>query len=536
MTTVALVATGCAIEVDPGIVESDDIDGTFVFGAAAGPSSLDPALASDAESLRITRQVFEGLVQTEPGTADPAPLLATEWEQSEDGLTYTFQLQDGVEFHDGTPFDAEAVCFNFDRLDALTGTAQAMSAPTWGRVMRGFAETGTSIYDGCEAVDEHEVTISLTEPAAEFLAALALPAFAMQSPTALVEFAADNIGGTPEAPILSEYAAAHPTGTGPFTFQTWEPGVETTLSAFEDYWGDQGQVREVVVTVVGDPAQRRAALESGTIDAFDEVGFADRDELAQAGYMLIDRYPLNLLYLGMDQAVPELADISVREAITAAVDKERLIAQTLPEGTPAAREFTPPSVVGYSNAVPGSRYDPKKARTLLAEAGFNEDAPLSLSLLYPSGQMPAFLPDAAAVADEIMARLSAVGIDVEPVPVEWAAYGDAVRTGGYALHLMGISSDYNDPDAFVGALFEEPAPEWGFTDETLADGLVAAREALTAEEYAAAYSDLNARIMRLVPGVPLAHPTTTLAFSPRVSSYPASPVHDEVYNRIVLAE
>ena len=89
--------------------------GTFVFAASSDPVMLDPAFASDGETFRVARQIFEGLVGTVPGTADPAPLLAKSWTTSDDGLTYVFDLQDGVTFHDDTPFDAAAVCANFDR-------------------------------------------------------------------------------------------------------------------------------------------------------------------------------------------------------------------------------------------------------------------------------------------------------------------------------------------------------------------------------------------------------------------------------------
>ena len=99
--------------------------GTFVFGASSDPVSLDPAFASDGETFRVARQMFEGLVGTEPGTADPAPLLATEWEGSDDGLSYTFTLRDDVTFHDGEPFNAEAVCANFDRWYNWKGLLQS---------------------------------------------------------------------------------------------------------------------------------------------------------------------------------------------------------------------------------------------------------------------------------------------------------------------------------------------------------------------------------------------------------------------------
>ena len=118
LAVAALVLTGCAEsdrEGDGGEGGEGASGGTFVFAGAAEPERLDPAFASDGETFRVARQMFEGLVGTEPGTPDPAPLLAESWEVSDDGLTYDFQLRTGVTFHDGTDFNAEAVCFNFDR-------------------------------------------------------------------------------------------------------------------------------------------------------------------------------------------------------------------------------------------------------------------------------------------------------------------------------------------------------------------------------------------------------------------------------------
>ncbi len=125
----AMVLSACASQREEG-GESEapsEVDSTFVFGASGDISSLDPAFASDGESFRVSRQLFEGLVGVEAGTADPAPLLAESWEQSEDGLEYTFQLKEGVTFHDGTEFNADAVCFNFDRQNAFTGVAASQS-------------------------------------------------------------------------------------------------------------------------------------------------------------------------------------------------------------------------------------------------------------------------------------------------------------------------------------------------------------------------------------------------------------------------
>lgn len=537
----AIVLTACASQREEGGAseEAGDVDSTFVFGASGDVSGLDPAMANDGETFRVSRQIFEGLVGVEPGTADPAPGLAESWEQSEDGLTYTFALKDGVTFHDGTDFNAEAVCFNFDRMNNFTGVAASESLSYyWGKLMRGYAETGTSIYGGCEATSDTEAVITLTQPFAGFIPALSLPSFAIQSPAALEEFAADEVGGTAEAPVLSEYAQGHPVGTGPFTFESWAPGESLTLSAYEDYWGEQGQVQEVIFQVIGDTTARRQALESGSIDGYDLVAPADLGALEEAGFMLVNRDPFNILYLAMNQADPALADIKVRQAIAHAVDKEQLVTQVLPEGTEVAREFMPPAVIGWNEDVTTYEYDPEAAKALLAEAGFDEANPLTLQFNYPVNVSRPYMPNPEQIYTNLASQLEAVGIVLTPVGEEWnPTYLDRIQGGSdHGIHLLGWTGDYNDPDNFVGTFFASAGNEWGFENAELTAALTEARGLATAEEQEAAYLAINEQIMEFLPGLPLAHPVPTLAFAERVTSYPASPVQDEVYNLVELSE
>ncbi|GAB3309338.1 ABC transporter substrate-binding protein [Epidermidibacterium keratini] len=535
----ALALSACSSDRDGGGGGGNgDVDSTFIFAASGDPSSLDPAFASDGESFRISRQIFEGLVGVKPGTADPAPLLAESWEQSEDGLSYTFQLKEGVTFHDGTPFNAEAVCFNFDRQNNFTGIAQSESLSYyWGKLMRGYADTGTSIYGGCETNGDTEVTVSLTQPYAGFIPALSLPAFAMQSPTALEKYKADEVGGTSEAPTLSEYATAYPTGTGPFKFDAWEPGSQVTISAYEDYWGDQGQVQEVIFRVIDEPTARRQALESGSIDGYDLVAPADLGALESAGFNMVNRDPFTVLYLGFNQAVPALADIRVRQAITQAIDKSQLISQVLPEGTVEATQFMPDSVIGYNDGVTTYDYDPEAAKTLLAEAGYTEANPLTLTFNYPVNISRPYMPNPEQIFTNISSQLEAVGITLNPVSNEWGEYLDLIQGGAdHGIHLLGWTGDYNDPDNFVGTFFGAKSAEWGFENPELFSALTAGRGLATEEEQEPAYQDINEQIAQYIPGIPLAHPVPTLAFAPRVESYPASPVNDEVFNEIELSE
>ncbi|WEK13533.1 MAG: ABC transporter substrate-binding protein [Candidatus Microbacterium phytovorans] len=534
-----LVLTACSSQ--RGQEESEapsDVDTTFVFGASGDPSSLDPAFASDGESFRISRQIFEGLVGVEPGTADPAPLLAESWEQSEDGLSYTFQLKEGVTFHDGSAFNGDAVCFNFDRQNNFTGVAQSASMSYyWGALMRGYADTGTSIYAGCEATSDTEVVISLTQPFAGFIPALSLPAFAIQSPTALEEYNADEVGGTEEAPTQSEYATGHPTGTGPFKFDSWEPGAEATVSVYDDYWGEQGQVEKVIFKVIGDTTARRQALESGSIDGFDLVAPADLGALEDAGFNLVNRAPFNVLYLAFNQAAEGLDDIKVRQALTQAIDKDALISQVLPEGTVAATQFMPDSVIGWNPDVTTYDYDPEAAKALLAEAGYDESNPLEILFNYPVNISRPYMPNPEQIFANLQSQLEAVGVKITAESNEWGEYLDRMQGGSdHGIHLLGWTGDYNDPDNFVGVFFGAETNEWGFDNPELFSALTEARGLKTEEEQVPAYEAINEQIAQFIPGVPLAHPVPTLAFDARVTEYPASPVQDEVYNMIVLSE
>ncbi|MGQ1837987.1 ABC transporter substrate-binding protein [Kocuria turfanensis] len=538
----SLALTGCLAsdreEGGSGEAAAGDVDGTFVFAASSDPKSLDPAFAQDGESFRVSRQIFEGLVGVQEGSAEPEPLLAESWEQSEDGRTYTFRLKDGVTFHDGTTFDAEAVCANFDRWYNFEGLLQSENmAYYYGSLFKGFADSPEeAIYAGCEATGAQEAEVSLNKPFAGFIAALSLPAFAMQSPTALEEYGADTAGGTAESPELSEYAQGHPVGTGPFRFESWDVGNQVVLSAYEDYWGEQGQVTDVIFRIIDDPQARRQALESGSVDGYDLVAPADTQALKDGGYNVVTRDPFTILYLGFNQAQEELADPNVRQAIAHAIDKEALVSQTLPEGTTVATQFIPESVNGYNEDVTQYEHDPEKARQLLEEAGYADG--LELDFSYPTGVSRPYMPNPEQTFTTLTAQLEEVGITVNPQPDKWSPdYLDRVNgTSDHDLHLLGWTGDYNDTDNFVGVFFGQEKPEFGFDDPELFQALADARELTSVEEQTPVYEEINDQIMQKLPAVPLANPAPSLAFDARVESYPVSPVNDEVFNRIQLSE
>ena len=221
--------------------------GTFVFAASSDPVSLDPAFASDGETFRVARQMFEGLVGTKPGTADPAPLLATEWEASDDGLSYTFTLRDDVTFHDGEPFNAEAVCTNFDRWYNWTGLLQSENISYYyGSLFKGFADKpddGAST-SRCAADDDTSATITLTKPFAGFVQAHVAAGLLDAEPRG---DGAVRRRQRRAAPRTTSASASTPRRTRPAParsqFEAWERGQQVTLEPQRGLLGRQGQGR-----------------------------------------------------------------------------------------------------------------------------------------------------------------------------------------------------------------------------------------------------------------------------------------------------
>lgn len=541
LATVTALASCADSQRDAGSDTSADAGGgTFVFAASSDPVMLDPAMASDGETFRISRQIFEGLVGAKPGTTEVEPLLATKWTPSADGKSYTFDLREGVKFSDGTGFDAAAVCANFERWYNWTGINQSENISYYyTSLFKGFKTGKTGgIYEGCEAPSPTQAVIKLNAPFAGFVQAMTLPAFSMQSPGALTQYNADKTEGTDSDPRFSEYATAHPTGTGPYLFDTWDRGQQVTLKANPEYWGEKAKTATAIVRTISDAKARTQELQAGNIDGYDLVGPADVQPLKDDGFQIVNRPAFNILYLGMNQKNKALADVRVRQAITYAIDRAAVVKSSLPEGSTPAIEFIPPTVEGYNDQVEAYPYDLEKAKQLLAEAGQSN---LELKFAYPTGVSRPYMPAPEDTFAVIRSQLEKAGIKVTPVATKWSPdYLDLIQGDAgvdkHDIHLLGWTGDYNDPDNFLGVFFGRKSSEWGFDNKKLFADLAAARELPTLEEQTPAYSAINAQIAEYAPGVPLAHPAPSLAFASGVQGFVASPVQDEVWNNVTVSK
>lgn len=524
---------------DPGDTGDDAAAGaTLAFGTSADPVVLDGALVSDGESLRAIDQMLEGLVTLEPGGTTVVPGLATDWEISEDAQSYTFNLQEGVKFHDGTDFNAEAVCFNFDRwFNFPKPFQQADASYYYQTVFGGFKGNPDALYDSCEAVDELTVTLNLTRPSTSLLGALALTNFTIASPTALQEFGADE--GKINADSLFQptgtYGTEHPTGTGPFKFVEWTRGDRLVMERNEDYWGDfEGNIDELIFVPIADGAARLQALQTGEIQGYDLVDPQDYETISgDENLQLINRPAFNVGYIGFNQAIEPFEDQAVRQAFAHAINRQEIVDAFYAGQGEVAKEFMPPELEGYADDVTEYEYDPDKAKQLLEDAGYT--LPVPIDFAYPTDVSRPYMPDPQANYEAMVSDLEECCFKVETKSAVWSPdYLGNVDTGKYGAYLLGWTGDYGDADNFIGTFFQTEQPAWGFQNDEIFGCLNEAESEIDPDTRITMYQECNRLIMDFLPGVPYVHTEPGLAFTANVEGYVASPVSLEPFSLVTV--
>jgi peptide/nickel transport system substrate-binding protein len=513
----------------------------LVFGTAADPVVLDGALVSDGESLRALDQMFEGLVTLKEGSTEVVPGLAESWESNADGTSWTFKLRDGVKFHDGTDFNADAVCFNFDRWYNFKGPFQLESATYyWQTVFGGFSDKKKpSLYKSCEAVDDTTVTLNLTKPSASFLGALALTNFTFASPKALKEFGADKGSVDEETGFkpTGTYGTEHPTGTGPYKFESWTRGDRLVMVRNDDYWGDKAKIEKLIFRPISDNAARLQALQNGEIQGYDLVEPQDIQTIeGDDNLQILDRPAFNVGYVTINQKVKPFDQLPVRQAVAAGLDRQAVVDNFYAGRGEVANEFMPPSLFGYADDVMKYTYDPAKAKSLLQKAGVQ--MPLKVDFWYPTDVSRPYMPDPKRNFEAFAASLNKSGFKVVPHSAPWSPdYVGRVNDGNAgALNLIGWTGDYGDPDNFIGTFFQAPSSQWGFDNQEIFDTLNKAEVETDEAKRTALYQEANREIMKFLPGVPYVHTEPALAFNANVKGYVPSPVSLEPFSIVSIEQ
>jgi peptide/nickel transport system substrate-binding protein len=533
---VGLVAATAAFAAANRSTASD----TLVFGAASEPTSLDGAVVSDGESLRVIAEITEGLVGLKPGTTVIVPALAKSWKASAGGKVWTFDLRTGVTFHDGTPFNAAAVCANFNRWYNFTGAfASDSTSYYYYTVFSGYKKaaqglTNSPLFRSCKAVGANKAVITLRRSNASFLGALSLPSFAIQSPTAMAKNGANK--GT-----LSKDGVFTPggnygvpggvaVGTGPFKLVSWKVGDKLELTRNDDYWGPKAKIKRVIFRAIPDNAARLQALQTGEIQGYDLVEPQDIATINKSGKLkTLSRPAFNVGYVTINQKVKPFDNVKVRQAVAYGLDRAAVVKSFYAGRGVVAHQFMPPQVVGYAKNVKKYPYNPAMAKKLLQEAGLT--LPVEVEFWYPTDVSRPYMPDPQRNFQAFAASLEKSGFKVVAKSAPWAPdYVGRVQAGtAGALNLIGWTGDFGDPDNFVGTFFRTEQGQWGFNNPALFKLLNAAVQESNLAKRKAMYEQANRLIMNFLPGVPYVHTSPALAFQKNVVGYVPSPVSLESF-------
>lgn len=524
---------------------------TFIFGRGGDSVGLDPILVTDGESFRVTGQILESLYTFAPGTTNPIPNLA-ECTPNEAATEWTCVLRQGVKFHDGTDFNADAVIFNFDRWrftdnpyhfpEQVFEYYEAM----WG----GFDDA--SIITNVEKIDDYTVKFTLSAPLAPFLANLAMDMFAISSPAAIEKYGQDY--GLPSTGAV---------GTGAFIFKEWVEGDHITVTANENWWGGRAKVDEIIWRVIADESARYLALKAGDIDALEQATVEDLADAENNPDLYVMRRPQpTTAYLAFNYKIKEFQDPKVREAVAHAINKPALVENFYGKNGILAKTLVPPSMWGYNDSIQDYAYDPELSKQLLSEAGFPDglsqvtiaedilDAdgnalfkagdviPLRLYYL-PISRF--YFPTPKEVGEAMAADLANAGFTVElSTEGDWPTYLAARREGRLAgLYQLGWGGDNGDPDNFLGYFFgsgTEPIQREGWyknpaVAELLQKALVTPGQDAREPMYQEAEQMLHDDIARIW----LFHMQTPLIFSTRVQGFQPQMVDADNYQDVTVA-
>jgi peptide/nickel transport system substrate-binding protein len=405
------------------------IGGTLVFGFDSMDSSYDPAVFTSWTGINTINNVFDTLVQTTDGSTFK-PGLATSWTVSPDGLVYTFQLRRGVKFHDGTPFNAEAVKFSIERQinPNHPGHAPGMTQ----------AAIALGSVDRVDVSGEYEAKVILKTPNAAQLANLAIFSTGIVSPQAVMKYKTDF--------------AVVPIGTGPFRFQRLDKGTQVVLVANEQYWGGRPYLARVIIRDIPEDSARKAALVTGEIDLTTYVDPKDMPELAANRKLKVLTSAANSTgYMAMNARHEALGKKKVRQALCYAINRKNIVDVVFSGSAVPVEGWLPPMLFAHDRSLGAAYpYDPNKAKTLLAEAGYPNGFDVTFDV-----QAAAHWPRLAEIVQEDFRR---VGVRATIQKRDPAATAAIVNAGRHGIWFSDWTGGNLDPDYFMLSPFHSDSP------------------------------------------------------------------------------
>ncbi len=502
---------------------------TLVFGANGEPVSLESGNITDGISILVQRQIYDTLIDFKNGTTNLTAGLATSWKPNANNTQWTFNLRKNVKFHDGTPFNADAVVFNlnrwWDKADPYGFRDQGRTFEIIGNLLGGFKGDTTAVIKSITKVNDYTVRINLNQASSVLPNVLAAGYFGIASPTAIKKDGAKY--GTPASKAI---------GTGPFIFDSWRTGESVNLVANKQYWGKKAKVDEVVIRSIKDASQRLNELKAGTIDFTNDLTPDSLKNIQSDNNLVAVKRPsFNVGFLALNNRNPYLKNDKVRQAISMAINKKAIV-DAFWNGLGISNSSFVPPVMAWANSsnVPADyKFDPVAAKKLLADAGHAND--VTLDLWYMPVSRPYF-PNPKPIAEAMAADLSAIGIKVNLKTEDWAKYlQDRNKEPGFDMYMIGWTGDYGDPDNFYGAYYGANASDdINWNPPELQKMLEQGRAAATQAAKAKIYSQIHEMTYNANYRLPIVHSNPLAAARTYIKGWIPSPLGSEPFNTISL--
>ena len=413
-----------------------------VIAISTNPVTLDPgATASGVDATIFYGTIYESLTGWNADSFSVRPGLAESWDASPDGKEWTFHLRKGVKFHDGTPFNADAVKFNFDRqLDPKHPNAPK-EAP--------MGDFTLGSVQAVKVVDDNTVKLTLKFGYAPLLANLTIFNLGIASPTAIKKYGADYY--------------KNPVGTGPFKFESWQPDVAVNLVRNDQWWDAEGPSKVqypytkpgndkrpyldgIVYKLIPQLNVQTEELVKGNVHWLYNISTDDIARLQKEPTIAAsqgDVVGTGTGYLGFNVTQKPFDNLKLRQAVAMAIDKASLGKNLYGGWFVPAKSLIMPPMLGYPKDMKDWPYDPAAAKKLLGDAGY----PGGLTVdFYTHSNPRSTNPKAAKLAEALQPMLAAIGITTNIKVLEWPAYQAALKDGTPGMFTLGWGSDNYDPD------------------------------------------------------------------------------------------
>lgn len=473
---------------------------TITYSLTADPRAVDPAYFDDGESAVVSCNMYEGLYQYGKTDAKVSPCLAKDLpEISDDGLIYTIKLNEGIKFHDGTDFNAEAVKKSIERqLEPNRNSDMPYASFVFGE-----EEAGNGV-EKVEAVDDYTVKITMRAASAPFVKNLAMAlASPIVAPSA-IEKATDG------------QAITEPVGTGPYKFVNWTKGASLTLVANEDYWGDAPKTKNLIFKIITEGNTRITSLINGECDIISSVDPSAVDQIVDGGFELFSEDGMTINYMAFNTETGKCTDQEVRKAVAQAINVEEMVKSIYGDYATVANSVMPLWMAPYDKDVKQTAYDPDAAKKTLADKGITSLQCITYTTARPYNQK-----GGSDLARMIQGYLAEVGVDVSITEYDWTTYKTKVQTDPYDICFYGWTGDNGDPDNFMNLLADT---NWSmnvahFQDDEykalIAEGLATP----DGDERDAIYLKCEEMVAEKQPWVLISHSKNLLGYSPKVKDF-----------------